>query len=291
MARIRSIKPEFTQSETIGRLSRDARLLFIQLWTIVDDDGRTRAASRMLASLLYPYDDDAPKLIDRWLIELEDENCIRRYESDGSQYLEIVNWLKHQKIDRPTPSKLPSFDAGSPLARDSSRVLDADLDRGRDQDQGRGSSSLRSDARARRDAINREFAATFWPAFPHKVQRGAAVKAWPRAREKASLDEIMAGLERYIRAKPPDRQWQNPATFLNGESWNDEPAEPPVSRSQPASHDAVFRGLADAAEARSRQHEREAMPDGGDHGFADRAGDPGDPDSDLEIPGFLRRTG
>ncbi|MGA0595631.1 hypothetical protein [Enterovirga sp. CN4-39] len=113
MARIRSIKPEFPQSETIGKLSRDARLLFIMLWTIVDDEGRARAASRMLASLLFPYDDDAPASIEGWLAELERESCIRRYEVDGSRYLDIPNWLKHQKIDKASKSKLPQFDDAS----------------------------------------------------------------------------------------------------------------------------------------------------------------------------------
>ena len=81
MARIRSIKPEFPQSESMGKVSRDARLLFVELWCICDDHGRTRAASRMLASLLFPYDDDAPKLIDGWLSELERQGCIRLYLS------------------------------------------------------------------------------------------------------------------------------------------------------------------------------------------------------------------
>jgi hypothetical protein len=113
MARIRTIKPEFPQSESIGKLSRDARLLYIQLWTIVDDAGRARAASRMLASLLYPYDDDARDLIDGWLLELEEGDHVRRYEVDGSQYLEIVKWLEHQKIDKPSKSRLPEFVEGS----------------------------------------------------------------------------------------------------------------------------------------------------------------------------------
>lgn len=127
MARIRSIKPETPQSETIGSLSRDARLLFIQLWTIVDDEGRARAASRMLASLLYPYDDDVPMLIDGWLDELESKGCIRRYEVDGSKYLEVVNWLKHQKIDKPTKSRLPGFSGNSDSPREPSRMLATDL--------------------------------------------------------------------------------------------------------------------------------------------------------------------
>lgn len=135
MSRIRTIKPEFPQSESIGRISREARLFFILLWTIVDDEGRARAASRMLASLLYPYDDDAPALIDGWLRELEVEKCIRRYEIDGSTYLEIINWRKHQKIDRPSKSRLPEFSAASQVfasPREPSRALDAALDLDRD---------------------------------------------------------------------------------------------------------------------------------------------------------------
>jgi len=42
MARIRTIKPEFPHSESMGRVSRDARLLFVMLFTIVDDEGRAR---------------------------------------------------------------------------------------------------------------------------------------------------------------------------------------------------------------------------------------------------------
>ena len=109
MARIRTIKPEFPQSESMGRVSREARLCFVLLWTICDDSGRTRASSRMLASLLYPYDEDAGKRIDGWLTELETENCIVRYEIDGNTYLEVRNWLNHQRIDKPSASKIPPF--------------------------------------------------------------------------------------------------------------------------------------------------------------------------------------
>lgn len=110
MARIRTIKPEFPQSESMGRVSRDARLLFVELWTICDDHGRTRAHSRMLASLLFPYDDDAGDLMPGWLKELEDEGCIRIYEANGSQYLQVVGWSKHQKIDKPSKPQFPSPD-------------------------------------------------------------------------------------------------------------------------------------------------------------------------------------
>lgn len=109
MARIRTIKPEFPHSESMGRVSRESRLCFILLWTIADDAGRLRGNSRMLASLLYPYDDDAKNKIDGWLDQLSSEGCIARYEVDGTSYLQILKWTDHQKIDKPSPSKLPAF--------------------------------------------------------------------------------------------------------------------------------------------------------------------------------------
>jgi hypothetical protein len=127
MPRIRTIKPEFPQSESIGRLSRDARLLFLQLFTVSDDSGKARASSRMLASLLYPYDDDARELIDGWLTELQENHLIEIYSVEQNTYLKITNWLKHQKIDHPSLSRLP--EPSRSLARDS-RSLATDLDLG-----------------------------------------------------------------------------------------------------------------------------------------------------------------
>lgn len=107
MGRIRTIKPEFPQSESMGRVSRDARLAFILLWTLCDDHGRTRGDSQMLASLLFPYDKDSVGKIDNWIQELEREKCILRYIVGGQKYIQIINWRKHQKIDHPGLPKFP----------------------------------------------------------------------------------------------------------------------------------------------------------------------------------------
>ena len=108
--RIRSIKPEFWESESLGRVSREARLLFIGLFSCCDDVGRARASSRLLASRLFPYDEDAFKRLPVWISELEKQGCIRLYHVDGETYLDIPKWQNHQKIDKPSASKLPSFD-------------------------------------------------------------------------------------------------------------------------------------------------------------------------------------
>ena len=121
MARIRTIKPEFPHSESMGRVSRDARLCFVLLWTLADDYGRLRASSRVLASLLYPFDDDAKDLIENWLTELESVNCILRYQHDSNTYLEIINWSAHQKVDKPSQPKIISFAEASRDPREGSR--------------------------------------------------------------------------------------------------------------------------------------------------------------------------
>jgi hypothetical protein len=89
------------------RIPRDARFLFVLLWTIADDEGRLLAEPVELADLLFAPDQDAPMFMVHWLDELEREGCIERYQVDGRSYLRIVKWRDYQKIDHPTASLLP----------------------------------------------------------------------------------------------------------------------------------------------------------------------------------------
>jgi hypothetical protein len=109
MARIRSIKPEFATDETLGRCSRDARLLFVCLWTVADDWGRFHAAPEVLRGRLYPYDGDVTaSMVAEWLKELDDSGRIRCYETESGRYGEVVNWTRHQRVDNAGRSYFPS---------------------------------------------------------------------------------------------------------------------------------------------------------------------------------------
>lgn len=148
MARIRTIKPDFPQSESMGKVSRDARLTFVNIFTIADDFGRLRGNSRMLASLLFPYDDDARGSMDGWLEELERENCIVRYEAEGSNYIQIVNWDKHQRVDKPSTSKIPPPREDSREPREDSRSLLGREGKGKEEEgKEEKPSSLRSEGK------------------------------------------------------------------------------------------------------------------------------------------------
>ncbi len=66
----------------------------------------------------------------------------------------------------------------------------------------------------------------FWYAeYPHKVGRADAAKAYKAARKLASLDDLIAGLRRYIATKRPDAPYCNPGTWLRQQRWLDQPAD------------------------------------------------------------------
>src|SRR5260370_12886940 len=106
MARIRSIKPEFFTDEKMGRLSHEARLLFIGLWCFADDEGRMGACEKVIAGQIFPFQEDSTSTR-RALDELSTAGRIRLYEVNGDKYLSITNFTKHQKIDRPSKSRFP----------------------------------------------------------------------------------------------------------------------------------------------------------------------------------------
>jgi hypothetical protein len=79
--------------------------------------------------------------------------------------------------------------------------------------------------RAREAELLQEGFGLFWGRWPNRVGKSAALKAYRSALKRSCHAEIMAGVENYIRDKPPDRHWLNPATFFNQDRWSDQPAQ------------------------------------------------------------------
>ena len=109
MARTRQIKPHFLYSASMRKVSVGAQLTFVRLWLLADDAGRVQDFDRPtdLAQDLYPGQPEPQTEVAGWLDELERVDCIVRYRVSDQPYLRIVNWSKHQKISKPTPSKRP----------------------------------------------------------------------------------------------------------------------------------------------------------------------------------------
>lgn len=106
--RIRTIKPEMWADEKIGDLSHGARLLFVGLITMADDEGRLRALSSAILGHVFPYDEVTPAKLKRWVGELSGAGLIVTYKVDEKPYIAFRHWRRHQKINRPTESVLPA---------------------------------------------------------------------------------------------------------------------------------------------------------------------------------------
>jgi hypothetical protein len=113
MARIRTIKPELFTSRTVSSYSDSLFRTFVGLFCYVDDKGRGEDDCDLIKAEIAPrIKSKTPRLIERHLAELaaDADPPLCRYEVDGVRYLHLVNFAGpdgHQRINRPTPSKLP----------------------------------------------------------------------------------------------------------------------------------------------------------------------------------------
>lgn len=99
MARNRMIKPEFWASETLMRVSRDSRLIFIGLWNFCDDYGFCMNSGRKILGDVFPIDDNVTEAnIKKWLTELISVNVIIPVEYKGKKLLFIKSWGEHQTV-------------------------------------------------------------------------------------------------------------------------------------------------------------------------------------------------
>lgn len=110
MARIRTIKPEAFFSESLAEVSVEAERTFFGLLTQADDHGRHRDNAAIIAGLLWPLRAEHTSVhVEDDLHQLASAGLICRYTGcDGRRYLHIVTWSEHQKIDKPSQSRLPS---------------------------------------------------------------------------------------------------------------------------------------------------------------------------------------
>jgi len=115
MARIRTIKPSFFQSDDVSVLPLRARLTWIGLWTQCDDQGRTKDHARLIKAAIWPLDNVSLADIEEDLTELAARGRIVRYAVGDQRYLEITNWSVHQAIQKKTPSRIPAPSRSSPV--------------------------------------------------------------------------------------------------------------------------------------------------------------------------------
>lgn len=104
------INPNIWDDPNFIKLSRDARLLFIGLFSNADDFGRLRGNAGYLRKTVFGYDDVKIEEVSMWREEvLNTMKHVVLYEVEEEEYLYLENWSKHQTLrqDRIQKSELP----------------------------------------------------------------------------------------------------------------------------------------------------------------------------------------
>ena len=256
MARTRSIKPGFFDNEILGDLPPLTRLLFIGLWTIADREGRLEDKPRRIKKMLLGYDDVDADGVDKMLQSLHDTGFIFRYSIDGNNYIQIVNFSKHQNPHiREKASEIPPPPAELIAEHHESPIHAPDLHGAgtvqatpitvnlspstgnllptTDNPPEGGDDDGEPDKQPKKSLLEQRFD-EFWAAYPKKVGKKAALASWKKVKPDTELfDKIMTAIER---AKAT-WQWQrengryipNPKTWLNEGRWDDEYEEGPIN--------------------------------------------------------------
>lgn len=93
MARSRNIKPGFFTNEVLAEVPPLGRILFQGLWCHADREGRLEDRPRKLKAEILPYDECD---VDALLNVLAGKGFIIRYKTSQAQYIQVVNFTRHQ---------------------------------------------------------------------------------------------------------------------------------------------------------------------------------------------------
>lgn len=132
---------------------------------------------------------------------LEGEQQIKQHKSNVLNTIEIINYDLYQKLN----SK-----------KDNKKTTEG-------QQKDTNNEQLINDNNVNEEITDEQRFELFWNLYDKKKSRPDAEKKFKAALKKDSFENIMTGLEKYIKARGLDSQfWKHPSTWLNQECWKDE---------------------------------------------------------------------
>lgn len=245
MARARNIKPSFFTNEELVELPFEVRLLFIGLWTLADREGRMEDRPKRIKMALFPADGVD---VDAGLNMLQERGFVLRYKAGQVRAIQVLNFAKHQSPHiKESPSEIQAPDehgAGTMQAPDEHGASRADCLNPEspllNPEPGTPPPSIPTSSKPEKTASATPSGfAEFWAAYPKKVGKGAAERAWRKAKVNGNLSDLLQAIDR----QKWSEQWRkdggqfipNPATWINEQRWHDElpSAAGPPARASP----------------------------------------------------------
>lgn len=232
MARIRNIKPDFWTDSKIVVLSPLARLFFIGMWNFaVCDIGHVKDDPDALKLQILPTDDvDGGVLIE----ELVKAGRVVRLDLGGGRtFLHVPRFTDHQNLSMRWSPRCPACQVQQSklvkVVQPSAEVLNFEElspKMTRRGGEGRGR-ELKTSSTASRSTEAEAAFARFWEAYPRKVGKGEARKAWAKlAKTDLDLEQVIAGAARYrddpMRKRKDIEYTKHPGPWLNAERWTDQ---------------------------------------------------------------------
>lgn len=134
MPRKRMIAPEFFSSRTMNDLAIHTMVTFEGCWCFADDAGRFDDDEVMVKAAVWPRRKQMTETKVRAdLNALAAAGVLCQYVVNGFPLMHVTAWNEHQKINHPTPSKLPPCPEHEPEAwAVFESALDPALDKFRD---------------------------------------------------------------------------------------------------------------------------------------------------------------
>jgi hypothetical protein len=106
--RARNLKPGFFKNLKLSTLPALTRLLFEGLWCMSDREGRLVDQPRRIKAEILPYDNCN---VEKMLRALQDSGFIQRYSANGEQYIQVLQFKKHQNPHvKEVPTTIPAPD-------------------------------------------------------------------------------------------------------------------------------------------------------------------------------------
>ena len=109
MGRIRTIKPEFTTDEELSALPAETHLFAAGLLCYSDDEGYFNANPGLVKAAIFPLRESSVSVPDM-LQQLEKIGYLQLGKtSDGKHWGKVVKFSIHQRVNRPTPSRIKNL--------------------------------------------------------------------------------------------------------------------------------------------------------------------------------------
>jgi hypothetical protein len=228
--RARNIKPGFFKNEELAEIAPPwGRLLFEGLWGLADREGRLADRPGFIAVEIFPYDIAKDRLtitqVDAMLTELSQsaEPFILRYEINGRQFIQILEFTKHQ-----SPHRTEKVSEIPPYQQVKSRKLNGKRTVGSRKSNGKATvSSRKSNGGNRPDSLIHGKLET--PPPPPLTRGGAERESdflkwkndWPKERSVGWLgaEKVWKRLAKQGKLKPLDEMLAVLAAQKRSEEW------------------------------------------------------------------------